>query len=187
LLNDVFFIEVSQAMGRHLARQPGSVSQRIQSAFQRCMTRPPTEAELQSLETFWKHQLQRFQTQELDAAAVAGPGEVRDELLTIWQAMRDCVERGCRNEGELPGGLAAHILEFGEELRGEGVALFGHVVQLGDGLVDLGRGEEFDLRLDAVRGKLLEEIRRGKFRHDCGVSLLSRFFNSIRHNVLLWV
>ncbi len=32
-------------------------------------------------------------------------GEVRTDLLTIWQAMADCVERGCRNEGELPGGL----------------------------------------------------------------------------------
>ncbi len=31
--------------------------------------------------------------------------EVHDDLLAIWQAMRDCVERGCRNEGELPGGL----------------------------------------------------------------------------------
>ncbi|MFZ9482865.1 MAG: L-serine ammonia-lyase [Ilumatobacteraceae bacterium] len=31
--------------------------------------------------------------------------EVRHELLTIWQAMRDCVDRGCRTEGELPGGL----------------------------------------------------------------------------------
>ena len=31
--------------------------------------------------------------------------EVREQLLEIWQAMRDCVARGCRNEGELPGGL----------------------------------------------------------------------------------
>ena len=31
--------------------------------------------------------------------------EVREQLLEIWQAMRDCVTRGCRNEGELPGGL----------------------------------------------------------------------------------
>lgn len=33
------------------------------------------------------------------------PDEVRDGLLEIWQAMRDCVDRGCRTEGELPGGL----------------------------------------------------------------------------------
>ena len=31
--------------------------------------------------------------------------EVREQLLEIWQAMRECVARGCRNEGELPGGL----------------------------------------------------------------------------------
>ncbi|MDP2291541.1 MAG: L-serine ammonia-lyase [Actinomycetota bacterium] len=31
--------------------------------------------------------------------------DVRDGLLVIWQAMRECVVRGCSNEGELPGGL----------------------------------------------------------------------------------
>jgi L-serine dehydratase len=31
--------------------------------------------------------------------------EVRSSLLQIWRAMQDCVQRGCRNEGELPGGL----------------------------------------------------------------------------------
>ena len=31
--------------------------------------------------------------------------EVRDGLLTIWRAMRDCMERGFRQEGVLPGGL----------------------------------------------------------------------------------
>lgn len=32
-------------------------------------------------------------------------GEVREGLLRIWAAMRACVERGCRQEGVLPGGL----------------------------------------------------------------------------------
>ncbi|NKI34256.1 L-serine ammonia-lyase [Wenzhouxiangella sp. XN79A] len=31
--------------------------------------------------------------------------EIRDGLLTIWQAMQDCVERGVSREGVLPGGL----------------------------------------------------------------------------------
>ncbi len=31
--------------------------------------------------------------------------EIRQRLLTIWQAMQDCVDRGCREEGILPGGL----------------------------------------------------------------------------------
>ncbi len=37
--------------------------------------------------------------------ATRSGAEVRDGLLVIWQAMRDCVVRGCSNEGELPGGL----------------------------------------------------------------------------------
>ncbi|KGI78546.1 L-serine ammonia-lyase [Oleiagrimonas soli] len=31
--------------------------------------------------------------------------EIREGLLTIWQAMQDCVARGVRSPGELPGGL----------------------------------------------------------------------------------
>ena len=31
--------------------------------------------------------------------------EIRSGLLDIWSAMQDCVERGCRQRGELPGGL----------------------------------------------------------------------------------
>ncbi len=31
--------------------------------------------------------------------------EVRDGLLRIWQAMQDCVRRGCEQTGSLPGGL----------------------------------------------------------------------------------
>lgn len=33
------------------------------------------------------------------------PSETRERLDQIWQAMQDCVRRGCSNEGELPGGL----------------------------------------------------------------------------------
>ena len=32
-------------------------------------------------------------------------GAIRAELLKIWQVMRDCVTRGCRTEGILPGGM----------------------------------------------------------------------------------
>ncbi|KAA5832818.1 L-serine ammonia-lyase [Saccharopolyspora hirsuta] len=34
-----------------------------------------------------------------------GEDAVRKELLEIWQVMRECVDNGCRNTGELPGGL----------------------------------------------------------------------------------
>ncbi|MGW1677680.1 L-serine ammonia-lyase [Saccharopolyspora sp. NPDC002376] len=34
-----------------------------------------------------------------------GEDAVRKELLDIWHVMRECVDNGCRNTGELPGGL----------------------------------------------------------------------------------
>ncbi|MEV0698165.1 L-serine ammonia-lyase [Saccharopolyspora sp. NPDC050389] len=34
-----------------------------------------------------------------------GGDAVHKELLGIWQVMRECVDNGCRNSGELPGGL----------------------------------------------------------------------------------
>ena len=45
----------------------------------------------------------------------AAKPEIRGGLLHIWSVMQDCVERGCRTEGVLPGGLkvkrrAAHAV-----------------------------------------------------------------------------
>ena len=37
--------------------------------------------------------------------ARAPESEIRERLLRIWAAMRECVSRGCRTEGVLPGGL----------------------------------------------------------------------------------
>lgn len=37
--------------------------------------------------------------------SVMPESEVRARLLSIWAVMRECVERGCRTEGVLPGGL----------------------------------------------------------------------------------
>src|SRR5690625_3977544 len=45
--------------------------------------------------------------------------QVRDDLMTIWQAMQDCIARGLRSPGQLPGGL--HVKRrapaMAEELR----------------------------------------------------------------------
>ena len=40
--------------------------------------------------------------------------EVRSYLLRVWEAMQDCVRRGCAAEGELPGGL--HVRRRAPEL-----------------------------------------------------------------------
>lgn len=101
LLNDVFFIEVSQAMGRDLARQTGTVSERIRTAFQRCLTRPPTAVELQALESFWNSQRARFRAKELDAAAVAGPGDISGETPLEERAAWSALSRALLNLDEL--------------------------------------------------------------------------------------
>ncbi|MDH3451941.1 MAG: L-serine ammonia-lyase [Gammaproteobacteria bacterium] len=33
------------------------------------------------------------------------PAQIRAQLLGLWQAMQDCVQRGCEREGVLPGGM----------------------------------------------------------------------------------
>ncbi|HEX9585020.1 MAG TPA: L-serine ammonia-lyase [Gammaproteobacteria bacterium] len=45
--------------------------------------------------------------------------EIRDGLLNIWKAMKECVENGCRNEGVLPGGLKVkrRALHFYRKLK----------------------------------------------------------------------
>ena len=52
----------------------------------------------------------------LRASSTGGPSHPRG-------TSRRAALFGGTPQGELPGGLAAHILEFGEELRGEGVAV----------------------------------------------------------------
>ena len=52
-----------------------------------------------------KHDLSIAGLMMANESAWRGPGEVRDGLLRIWSVMRECVDRGCRTEGVLPGGL----------------------------------------------------------------------------------
>jgi len=51
--------------------------------------------------------------------------EIRDQLLGLWQVMADCISRGCRSEGVMPGGLkvkrrAAHLYR---QLKSQGDSL----------------------------------------------------------------
>ena len=48
---------------------------RAASLFRRCLTRPPTAEELNLLVQSYETQKKRFTSKELDAAAVAGPGD----------------------------------------------------------------------------------------------------------------
>ena len=75
LLNDAVFVETSQALGRLLAAQNGSIEERAALLFRRCVTRPPDKEELTALVRFYENQKQRFTNRELDAAVIAGEGK----------------------------------------------------------------------------------------------------------------
>ncbi len=78
LLNDEMFVEAARAFGRELASQTGSVEERMTELFRQCMTRPPSEAELEELTAFYARQLARLQQGELDAVAIAGGGDAAE-------------------------------------------------------------------------------------------------------------
>ena len=68
--------------------------------------------------------------------------ELRDQLLRIWQVMRECVERGCRTEGILPGGMKVkrRAAQFYRKLQSESP----------DGMAPLGTMDWVDLFALAV-------------------------------------
>jgi len=87
LLNDVFFVEVSQAMGNRLASREGPVEARIRDAFRRCLTRPPTDEEVAVLTKFLEVQKQRFISHDLDAKAIAGEGPGDVVQRAVWTVL----------------------------------------------------------------------------------------------------
>jgi Protein of unknown function (DUF1553) len=87
LLNDVFFVEVSQAMGRRLAADVAPVETRIRDAFRRCLTRPPTDEEVAALAKFFEGQKQRLASGELDAKLIAGEGAGDVTERAAWTAL----------------------------------------------------------------------------------------------------
>jgi hypothetical protein len=87
LLNDIVFLEAAQALGKSLAAQPGTIEERIRTAFRRVLTRPPTERETTMLAHFVTAQRARFATAESDAKKLApdGPGEAAERA--AWTAV----------------------------------------------------------------------------------------------------
>ena len=87
LLNDIVFLEAAQALGKVLAAQPGTVEDRIRTAFRRILTRPPTDDETATLTKFFTTQKARFTTGELDAKTIApdGPGDAAERA--TWTAL----------------------------------------------------------------------------------------------------
>jgi hypothetical protein len=74
MLNDLVVIEAAQKLGGILAAAPGTVEARMTDLFRRCLTRPPTAPEQESLCKFFMRQRERLQKGTLDAKAIAGEG-----------------------------------------------------------------------------------------------------------------
>ena len=84
LLNDEVFVETARALGKRIAARAGSVDDKLTYLFQCCVTRSPTAEELLLLKRFHAAQQQRFENKELDAAAIAGPGEGDPRERSVW-------------------------------------------------------------------------------------------------------
>jgi hypothetical protein len=87
LLNDSVFVEAAQALGRSTSAKTGTVGSRAVELFRRCLVRPPSEQELKMLTDFYHAQNRRFESKELDAAAVAGPGDGDVRERAAWTAV----------------------------------------------------------------------------------------------------
>jgi hypothetical protein len=90
MLNDQVLVEAAQALGCDAcmaatsfrgqdvstgASSSHDVRESMKRLFRRCLTRHPTDEELQLLVNFYDAQKQRLTSQELDAGAIAGPGK----------------------------------------------------------------------------------------------------------------
>jgi hypothetical protein len=84
LLNDPVFQESTQALGRLMAAAAGSVEERIDALFRRCLTRPPDRGEVARLAQFYRTQKRRLERNELDAAKIAGAGEGKTGERAAW-------------------------------------------------------------------------------------------------------
>jgi hypothetical protein len=87
LLNDPAFTEAAQALGRMIAVRKGSVAERVNYLFRRCLTRPPTGEESAQLVAFYQAQKRRCEAKDLDAAKIAGPGAGDVNERAAWTAL----------------------------------------------------------------------------------------------------
>jgi hypothetical protein len=72
LLNDGVIIEAAQTLAARALKMSGDDEVRLRYAFQLCVTRPPTDAEVATLSEYLKHQRERFERNDSDAPTVAG-------------------------------------------------------------------------------------------------------------------
>jgi hypothetical protein len=79
LLNDPVFFECAQALGRRVAQSAAvSVDDRIRTAFEICLSRSPTDAELGRLRQFHARQIELLRQNPGSAGRIAGETDAAD-------------------------------------------------------------------------------------------------------------
>ncbi len=93
-LNDPVFVEAARVFGQRILQEGGdSLSQKLAYAFRLCVSRPPSDRELQVLERLYAAHLARYQADGAAAKALADNGSApRPENLPVaelaaWTAM----------------------------------------------------------------------------------------------------
>jgi hypothetical protein len=87
LLNDPVFEEVARALGESIAALSGSVEDRVDALFRRCLSRAPDRDERAQLCQFYQSQKRRFDLGELDAAKIAPSGSGAVSERAAWIAL----------------------------------------------------------------------------------------------------
>ena len=87
LLNDVVFIEASQALGRQLAARTGTTAERVREAFRRIVCREPAADEIDALTRFFESQKSRIASGGLVAGKLAGDTAGNAAEGAAWTAL----------------------------------------------------------------------------------------------------
>ena len=87
LLNDVTFVEASQAIGRTFAGLPVPVEVRVRELFRRFVGRTPNATELTKLVAFYEEVRSRCERRELDAKKIAGSGTADSSERAAWTSL----------------------------------------------------------------------------------------------------
>jgi hypothetical protein len=88
LLNDEVFMEAAREMGSAISKSgKGSITEKVEALFRRCLTRPPSAEELEKLTAFYEKQLARFEAGELKAAEFLRENENASSEQAAWTAL----------------------------------------------------------------------------------------------------
>lgn len=97
LLNDEVFYETAQALGKLTAAHPGTTGEKTTFAFQRCLTRPPSQEEINKLSSFFDLQLARIRSGELKPAMPEGSTPDETAWMTVARVLLNLDETITKN------------------------------------------------------------------------------------------